>query len=88
MNILYLKTKLDQTYGDDYHNFFVYIQTQQNVEFSWYVFLTFEYVIAGLSNVNIVNPGWSYLLFKNVAPPSSIDYAYITPGSIGPGITP
>lgn len=86
-NLEYIKTKLDATYGDSEQNFFVYVQTQQNVRFSWYVWLTFEYVIAGLSDVNIVNPGWSYLVVKNFAPPTSPDYAVITPGSVGPGVT-
>jgi hypothetical protein len=65
----------------------VWVQTEQDVRFSWYVWLTYEYVIAGLSNVNIINTGWSYLIVKNFAPPTSPDYALITPGIIGSGIT-
>ena len=85
-NAQYIKLGLDRTYGDAEQNFFVFIQTEQNVRFSWYVWLTYEYVIAGLSNVNIVNPGWSYLIVKNFAPPESDDYALITPGKVGSGV--
>ena len=85
-NAQYIKSKLDKIYGDDEQNFFVFIQTEQNVDFSWYVWLTYEYVIAGLSDVNIVYPEWSYLIVKNFAPPQSDDYALITPGKVGPGV--
>jgi hypothetical protein len=88
-NIKYIKSNLDKNYGTDTESFFVWIQTTANVRFSWYVWV-FGGAIAGLnSGVNIINPGWSYLIVKNIAPPTSADYAYFTTSSlsVGPGIT-
>ena len=86
-NIKYIKSNLDDLYGSGTANFFVYIQTDANIRFSWYVWLTSEYVIAGLEDVNVINPGWSYLIVKMFAPTELDAYTYLKNPVIGPGIT-
>ena len=86
-NIKYIKDQMDELYGSDDENFFVYIQTEDNVRFSWYVWLTLEYIVASVEKVNLINPGWSYFFVKNFAPKEGDDYAFITKGVSGPGIS-
>jgi hypothetical protein len=84
-NARYIKEQMDSQFGSEGQNFFVVIQTEQE-RFSWLVWITNENLVASLAGINRVNPTWSYLFLKFLAPSSSPDYATITPGSIGSGV--
>ena len=86
-NIAYIKKEMDKLYGNKDLNFYVYIQTEENVTTNRYVWITDEYVVAEFDHINKINPRWSYFFVKNFATKDSPDYAYITNGSSGPGIT-
>lgn len=85
-NAKYIKEQMDEQFGAPNLNFFVVIQTD-NVRFSWLVWVTNENVVGSLAGINRVNPSWSYLFIKFLAPATGPDYVLITPGSKGDGIT-
>ena len=64
----------------------MHIQTENNVPFSWLCWVTTDNVIATRSGINKLNPGWSYMVLKFIAPEYSDDYTYIAPGKKGEGI--
>lgn len=84
-NAQYIKDNMDKIFGSDSLNFFVVIQTEE-VRFSWLVWVTNENLVGSLSGINRVNPDWSYLFLKFIAPADSDDYVLITPGSKGEGV--
>lgn len=85
-NARYIKEQMDAQFGIAGQNFFVMIQTEE-VRFSWLVWVTNENLIASLSGINRVNPEWSYLFLKFLAPATSPDYVLISGGKKGDGIT-
>jgi hypothetical protein len=84
-NARYIKEQMDAKFGSEGQNFFVVIQTEEE-RFSWLVWITNENLVASLAGINRVNPTWSYLFLKFLAPSTSPDYATITPGSKGSGV--
>jgi hypothetical protein len=85
-NAKYIKDQMDTQFGVEGQNFFVVIQTEE-VRFSWLVWVTNENLIASLAGINKVNPEWSYLFLKFLAPATSPDYVHINGGNKGSGIT-
>lgn len=85
-NARYIKEQMDNLYGAPGLNFFVAIQTDE-VRFSWLVWVTNENLVGSLTGINRINPDWSYLFLKFLAPDVSPDYVFITGGKKGEGVT-
>ena len=86
-NEVYILEQMNKKYGSDNRNFFIHIQTEPDVPFSWLCWVTTDNVIATRrAGINKVQPNWSYMVLKFIAGPYSDDYTHIQPGKAGDGI--
>jgi hypothetical protein len=84
-NLKYIKARMDQFYGKGLSNFYVFIQTDQDIEF-WSIYLLAEAVYAAVEGINDLYPNWSYLFAKCAGSNVISDYVYFHNG-VGNGFT-
>ncbi len=63
MNLKYIKAKMDQFYGTTYSNFYVFIQTDQDIV-SWSIYILSQAVYGAVEGINVLYPKWSYYFAK------------------------
>jgi hypothetical protein len=72
-------------YGKSNDNFFVFIQTDQDVN-NWRVYVNVDAVFAAVQGINKLNPKWSYFFARNMGSNIMEEYEYFHTG-MGSGFT-
>jgi hypothetical protein len=81
----YIKLRMDSLYGTVNYNFFVFIQTDQDV-MTRRIFVLMDAVYASVEGINKLYPKWSYFFNRFIGSNVIPDYAYFHQG-VGTGFT-
>jgi hypothetical protein len=83
--VKFIKYRMDERYGRQNDNFYIYIQTDQTID-SRYFWVEIDGVYASLSGINPIYPKWTYLFQRSYGSNKIVDYNFFTKGQKGKGI--